>query len=195
MRKKPTPPAPESTDPITSELLTPVSLDDWRTKLTDELVDELVAAGMCGALKQDAAISCGVPPDLFEAWLDEGLRYDAPPVMRRLSVRFLGSRKKLAVALSERVINAALAGDNKLALEVLERQNPKWSKDVEQVERENASSELAQDARYGLLVAALKKPRGDLRRALIEAGIPVPEAPSDPALPGPGAAEEGEERG
>lgn len=172
MPKKPEPP---STDPIDPIVLSPVDYRAWRTELSEGLIDELVAAGMCGALKQDAALSCGVPPDLFEAWLDEGMRYDAPALMRELSVRFLCSRKRLVVSLSERLVNAALNGDNKLALELLERQNPKWSKDPEQTERENAPPELSLDVRHRLLVEALKKPRGDMRRAMLEAGVPVPE--------------------
>jgi len=169
--KKPAP----STDEVGAELLAPVELDSWRTELTHELIDELVAAGMACALKADAALSRGVPPDLFEHWLDEGMRYDGPPMMRRLAVRFLCSRKRLAVALSERVVAAALAGDNKLALQLLERQNPNWSGDPKYQERENAAPELSLDVRYRLLVEGLRKPRGDLRRAMIEAGLPVPE--------------------
>jgi hypothetical protein len=184
--------APPSTDETTDELLTPIELDDWRTELTEALVDELVAAGMCGAMKQDVALSCGVPPDLFEAWLDEGLRYDAPPLMRRLAVRFLGSRKKLMVAISERVISAALNGDNKMALEVLERHNPKWSRDAAQVEKENAAPELSLDVRYQLLVESFRKPRAEIRRAMLEAGITPPDAPaSDSPETGPADDREG----
>jgi hypothetical protein len=169
-RAKKAPPSTE--DATTDELLTPLELSDWRTELTVELVDELVTAGMCGAMKQDVALSCGVPPDLFEAWLDEGLRYDAPPLMRRLAVQFLGSRKKLMVAIS--------------------RHNPKWSRDAAQVEKENAAPELSLDVRYQLLVESFRRPRAEIRRAMLEAGITPPDAPaSDSPEAGPADASEG----
>lgn len=175
MPKKQEAPSTPSTDETSATVLAPVEFTAWRTELTPELIDELVVAGMCGALKTDAALSRGVPPDLFEAWLDEGMRYDAPALMRELAVRFLCSRKALAVALSERLVNAALNGDNKLALELLERGNPRWSKDPEHVERENAPPELSLDVRHRLLVESFRKPRGDLRRAMLEAGIVPPD--------------------
>ena len=166
---------PDTELPNDGVMLRPVDHVDWRSELTQELLDELVAAGMTGALKSDVALSCAVPPDLFEAWLDEGMRYDAPSLMRQLSVRFLGSRKAVMVALADRVVNAALSGDNKLALEVLERQNPKWSRSPDHVERENAPPELPLDVRHRLLGEGLRKPRGDLRRAMLEAGIQPPD--------------------
>lgn len=175
MAKKPKPPPTPPTDLPSSFLLEPVEFGAWRTELSDELIDELVAAGMGGALKSDAALSCGVPPDLFEVWLDEGMRYDAPALMRKLAVRFLCSRKRLAVALSERLINAALNGDNKLALQILERQNVNWGTDAAHKERENAPPELSLDVRHRLLVESFRRPRGDLRRAMLEAGLPVPK--------------------
>lgn len=175
MPRQPKQAAKPSTDEVGAVILQPVEWTVWRTELSSALVDELVSAGMCGAMKGDAALACGVPPDLFEAWLDEGMRYDAPALMRELSVRFLCSRKRLAVALSERLVNAALNGDNKIALELLERQNPKWSRDPEQVERENAPPELSIEVRHQLLVEGLRKPRGELRRAMIEAGTPLPD--------------------
>ena len=165
-------------------MLVPVEHRDWRSELTAELIDELVAAGMTGAMKTDVALSCAVPPELFEAWLDEGMRYDSPALMRELAVRFLGSRKAVMVALADRVVNAALAGDNKLALELLERHNAKWSKDADHAERENAPPELPLDVRHRLLVEGLRKPRGDLRRAMLEAGIMPPDAiPETPPQP------------
>jgi hypothetical protein len=171
-------PAPPSSDETSSVLLQPVDYQAWRSELSQELVDELVAAAMCGALKADAALSCGVPPDLFEAWLDEGMRYDAPPLLRQLSVRFLCSRKRLSVALSERLVQAALNGDNKLALELLERQNAHWSKDPDRKERENVAPEMALDVRRRLLVESFRNPRGEMRAAMLEAGLPVPDQSS-----------------
>jgi hypothetical protein len=174
MPKKPQQTQP-STDETSSELLAPVEHRAWRSELTVELIDELVAAGMAGALKVDVALSCCVPPDLFEVWLDEGMRYDAPALMRELSVRFLCSRKRVSIALSERVLNAALNGDNKLALELLERQNAHWGKDPDRKERDNCAPELSIDVRKRLLVESMRKPRGELREVLIEAGYAVPE--------------------
>lgn len=151
----------------------------WNEELTQPLMEQLVAAARVGGFKATTALACGVRPELLEWWLDEGLRPDAPPLQRQLSARFLSIQESQNLQLVNVVRQAAEAGDWTAAFALLKHRDPLWRGSDKFVERQNAPPELSQAERYRMLVEQMRNPSGELRRAMVEAGIPLPE----PKLP------------
>lgn len=160
----------------------------WNETLTQDLINQIVSAARVGGTKRTTALACGVRPDQLEWWLDEGMRVDGPPLMQQLSARFLSTQEGANLALVEVVQHAARLGDWEAALALLERRDPFWRKSEKHIERDNAPAELSQSQKYDLLVASLGSPKGDLRRAMVEAGHSVPEEEEesvDPTIDAP----------
>lgn len=145
---------------------------EWREDLTQELVDTLCRAARYGAFKRPIAIVCGVRPELLEWWLDEGMRPDGPELMRQLSARFLSTLESANMELVVLVRHHA-QHDHKAAIDFLSRRDPLWnlgSNKERTLERDNAPPETSLSERYRMLVESLKRPVGEMRRALAEAG-------------------------
>lgn len=154
----------------------------WKDELTQEVLDQLVAVSKIGGFRRQTALACNVKPEVLKSWLEEGMRADGSRLCQELSVRFQASQAQLSLMLVGTVSSAALRGDWQAAIAMLEKRELEWAGEVK--DSDLTPPELSEDQRKQMLVGGLKKPKGALREALIEAGYDVPELEEEePAAP------------
>lgn len=148
----------------------------WKDELTRELLEQLVACSRIGGFRTQTALACSVQPAILEGWLSEGMRADGPELERELSVRFQSGRNGLGLVLVGIISRAAQMGDWEAAMALLEKMDPAWAGKTQDADL--SPPELSGAQRKQMLIAALKEPKGDLREALLAAGLitaePVP---------------------
>ena len=167
----------------------------WNSELTPELISALCAAAAIGGFKKQAAIACGVKPELLEWWLSEGMRDDAPVLMQELSARFLSTLENVNLGMVDVVRRAALGGEWPAALSMLKLREKLWSGNEKERETETAAPKSSLKHRFSQFVNELRNaaqdPTSDLARALREADL-LPAVPGSPELPEPPAEDKGE---
>lgn len=182
---------PNSHEPpaaVTPEVLALVGLGQdtrWKDDLTRELLEQLIIAARIGGFRRQTAMACQVRPDQLEYWLEEGMREDAPELMRELSARFLGLQAQQNLILTGVVSNAAQRGDWQAAVTMLSKRDPQWSGKMD-MDKDLTPPERSQNERKALLVYSLKNPTGELAAAMREAGLlaaaPESPEPSEPSV-------------
>jgi hypothetical protein len=141
----------------------------WKTELDRELIENLVSTASTLAFKKAIALANGVKPDLFEWWLAEGMREDAPELMQELSVRIHSVQALQNAVMVDEVRKAAARGDWQAAATLLRMRDQQWSGKMEQPEKDSVMPELSQTEKRKLMIEALKNPKGDMAAAMKEA--------------------------
>lgn len=142
---------------------------EWRDVLTRVLLEQLVACSRIGGFRKQTALACYVKPTVLESWLSEGMRADGSELCRELSVRFQANRNGLGLVLVGVVSAAAQAGDWQAAMKLLEKMEPEWAGTAKDADL--CPPDLSNEQKKQMLVDALRNPIGDLREALVTAGL------------------------
>lgn len=148
---------------------------DWKEELTRELLDQLIVCARIGGFRKQTALACHVRPTTLETWITEGMRADAPPLYRELSVRYQATRSQLTMILVGVIAAAAQNGDWQAALALLSKMDTDWSGSTKEVDVN--SPQLSAEQRKELLIEALKDRRDGLDDVLTKAGYPRLPAP------------------
>ncbi len=147
---------------------------EWKTELDRELLEQLMCVARIGGFRRATALACFVRPDTLKSWLEEGMRSDAPPLMRELSVRFQAIQSQLNLLLVGTVTGAAQRGDWMAAVAMLEKRETEWA-GVPEVDLQ--PPELSLSEREKLLVDELKNQNSPLARLVKKCGyVPAPVA-------------------
>lgn len=183
------PPKPPDGEPSGEMLRWDVlsSIHSWRDDLDQDLIEDLCAAAGSMAYKKHVALACGVRPPLFEFWLNEGMRSDAPLLMQQLSCRFHMVQAFQSEQATRRISQAGARGDWNADAWLLSHRHPEWAQKKESsvadlgIETESAPPALSMKDRRAHSVAALKEAqrtgKGDLADIMRDAGLLPPKLP------------------
>lgn len=165
------------------------AIHSWRTELDQELIELILKASACLAFKKHVALSCCVKPSLFEFWLNEGMRDDAPPMMQQLSCRFHALQAFQTGQSLFRIQQAGARGDWNADAWLVSHRLPEWANKKESstpdlgIESEAAPPQLSIEQREAQMIQALKEAQrtgqGKLADALRKAGILEPKKVSE----------------
>lgn len=157
------------------------TIHQWRTDLDQELIEQVCNVAATTAFKKHVALACGVRPDLFEFWLNNGMRPDAPPLQQQLSCRFHMIQAFQTSQSLARIQAAGARGDWNADAWIISHRLPEWANRKESstpdlgIESDCAPPALSVEQREAQMIQAMVEAKrtgeGKLAEAMRKAGV------------------------